>query len=735
MFNFIRNHQMNIMLCFCAVCATMTVMLFLTKFLSKKRKWILISQEIIATLLLFFDRLAYIYAGNVSSSGYVMVRLSNFMVFFLTSAIVLSFNLYIVDLMKNEARLNSVPRRLLVTGMLAVVGMLIAIISAFTGLYYYFDNQNVYHRGSGFLLCYVVPVICPLIQYTAIVKFRKSFSKFIYTALTLYIFLPIITGIVQIFAYGVSIVNMTMVLVSVCLYFFTYLDVNAAVEKSHNIEIEAFKEEQKNMKKLFREAASAFAKVQGSSDRMAQVARELAQKAGKSEEECDKVYYAAFLYPAGAEALACIKEFPYLSETAACVGKAYSEDLPEFSRIITVAKDYDTMINDPSNPPFFVRDYFIREAGRKYDPFYSTQVVHLLDDGTNKGIFEKSLKEIESEIVCHNYRENVTTGIEVSQYITEISFEAEPVENEKPFSQPSIIVFDSYDRQIKDTPESINANKYLEYGEVWFDAHFISTGARNMEMRNVKKTAEADKNKGLYKITSLRFQDHLLLKMQGPEETFEVIIALPSASKAAYIGITGENVHIKNISIVQTDELSKESDIPRIAEKLSFIERIESDIPNVQIVNPLALFTKGLEVKDNMKLFFHTQSLPDANLIWHCPYIILYYSEDGKVYGKNYREYAMIKFDGETNESNQFAQNTFVMKKTEGFRSWEEWEEQNKAGYECHIEFSKTGNEITFQTQNKGIYMRNTTKLLDGGKVVYVSLSGDQVALTDIRIR
>jgi Ca2+/Na+ antiporter len=206
-----------------------------------------------------------------------------------------------------------------------------------------------------------VPVICPLIQYTAIVKFRKSFSKFIYTALTLYIFLPIITGIIQIFAYGISIVNMTMVLVSVCLYFFTYLDVNAAVEKSHNIEIEAFKEEQKNMKKLFREAASAFAKVQGSSDRMAQVARELAQKAGKSEEECDKVYYAAFLYPAGAEALACIKEFPYLSETAACVGKAYSEDLPEFSRIITVAKDYDTMINDPSNPPFFVRDYLRRK--------------------------------------------------------------------------------------------------------------------------------------------------------------------------------------------------------------------------------------------------------------------------------------------------------------------------------------------------------------------------------------
>ena len=46
MFDFIRNHQMNIMLVLCAACATMTVMLFLTKFLSKKRKWILIGMEI-----------------------------------------------------------------------------------------------------------------------------------------------------------------------------------------------------------------------------------------------------------------------------------------------------------------------------------------------------------------------------------------------------------------------------------------------------------------------------------------------------------------------------------------------------------------------------------------------------------------------------------------------------------------------------------------------------------------
>ena len=136
-----------------------------------------------------------------------------------------------------------------------------------------------------------------------------------------------------------------------------------------------------------------------------------------------------------------------------------------------------------------------------------------------------------------------------------------------------------------------------------------------------------------------------------------------------------------------------------------------------------------------MNLFFHAQSLPDANLIWHCPYVILYYSDDKKVYGKNYREYAMIKFDGETNESNRFAENSFIIKKTEAFKNWEEWEVQNKAGYESQIEFFKTGNEVTLRTQNKGIFIQNTTRIKDGPKEIYVALSGDQVALTDIRIR
>ena len=102
MFNFIRHNQMDIMLFLCAVCTAMAAMLFITKFLPRKRRGILISMEVIATLLLFFDRLAYIYAGVHGSTAYIMVRLANFMVFFITGGIILVFNQYLIDLLTNE---------------------------------------------------------------------------------------------------------------------------------------------------------------------------------------------------------------------------------------------------------------------------------------------------------------------------------------------------------------------------------------------------------------------------------------------------------------------------------------------------------------------------------------------------------------------------------------------------------------------------------------------------------
>ena len=75
------------------------------------------------------------------------------------------------------------------------------------------------------------------------------------------------------------------------------------------------------------------------------------------------------------------------------------------------------------------------------------------------------------------------------------------------------------------------------------------------------------------------------------------------------------------------------------------------------------------------------------------------------------------------------------MKKSARFPGWENWKEKNKQGLECVVEAERKGNTVTVRSENLGISIENIlTVTEDMSDKVYVALSGDQVALTDIRI-
>ncbi len=257
MYDLMRSNQLNIMLFLCGVCGTLIVLLANTRFLSKTRKRILILTESVALLLLWFDRLAYIYAGTSGRVGYYMVRISNFAVFFFTAAIVFGYNLYLSDWMTHEGKMDTPPFRLKFGQALTSLAMVMAIVSAFTDFYYYFDENNLYHRGPGFLVAYIVPVVVPILQFTVVMQYRKIFRKLIFVSLILYMFVPLACGILQIFAYGLSLVNCSMAFVSIFMYIFTYLDINETVVRAHEIEIQNMQSEQERAEKLFDKTAMA----------------------------------------------------------------------------------------------------------------------------------------------------------------------------------------------------------------------------------------------------------------------------------------------------------------------------------------------------------------------------------------------------------------------------------------------------------------------------------------------
>ena len=792
MFDLIRANQLNVMLFLCGACGILILLLVNTRFLSPSRKAILILMESVALLLLWFDRLAYVYAGVTGQKAYIMVRVSNFMVFFLTSFVVFGVNLYLTDLLKNEGKVEVLPKRLIVVRAASSIGMAMAIIAAFTGLYYYFDESNQYHRGQGFLIAYIIPVLCPILQYTIVRQYKKSFSRLIYISLVLYLFIPTACGILQIFTYGISIVNMSMVAVSICLYIFMYLDLNNTVNHAHEIEIQNMQGEHAKMRRLFDQTATAFVSavekkddyLKGNALRIAEYAEKIAKLAGKSEEDCEKVYYAALLHDVGLigipdqvikndtdpdqrdreemhkkpiigeEILSSITEYPYLREGAHYSHERYNgtgypeglkgEEIPEIARIIAVADAYVTMTTKKryrdAHPNFEAREAIVREAGESFDPVFAELMVKIIDSEGREGADHRG--ELEKEITCREYRENVSAGIEVESDIVRISFDCGmPLDPGHPFAAPSIVLFDAFDGRVHDSRRSIENYHYLEYGEIWFDKYSITTEARKIEERMAADTGVIMAESGgerlaanRYEILAGRYEDHIKLIMRSANVTKEVIVALPGGSRAAYIGLTGENVRLMNIKAEPSGKSVAAGDIPRIVESVSYIDRFESDIPNVQVDRCRSACTQGIELGHKLTVAFHTMTLPGANLVWHCPYVLLYSSDDGRVDGDNYREYALVKLNGEIEATEEYAHNNFRMLRQDSFPGWEQWKSIHLKGLDCEVHFETRGNHITLKTENLGISIENTTTLNEEGARVFAALTGDQVALTDIRL-
>ncbi len=773
------------MLILCGGCAVIDFLLVFTRFLSKSRKAILMLMVTMAFFLLWFDRAAYIYAGDPSHTGYIMVRVSNFVVFFLTSGLVLGFNLYVSDWLTHEGGLESSPIALRITAWAAGIGMCLAVYSAFTDLYYYFDETNHYHRGNGFLIAYIIPVICPLVQYFVTRRHRKVFSGLIYASIVLYVFVPVICGVTQIFTYGISIVNMSMVAVSISMYIFMYLDMNDKIEHAHEIEIQNMQVETDRMQRLFDQTATAFVSAvekkdeytKGNAIRIAQYAKMIAEHAGMSEEESEKVYYAALLHDVGLigisdetiknetdsengmseemmrkpligeEILSSITEYPYLRQVVRSCrerfdGSGYpeglkGEEIPKIARIIAVADDYVSMVTRKRYrdklPKFLAREKFVREAGEKYDAVFADIMVKIIDSESNEYITKED-RLFETGISCIGYRDQITTGIPVETEVKKISFVGRSTAKADQFGEPSIILFDSIDGRAHNDAKSIEGFHYLEYGEIWFNEHSVITAARGIEENRTEDVTDFRDGVLRYEIIAGRYEDHLKIAMRAHDHAKEVIVALPSQSKAAYIGITGENFSISEISIEKTGDITGAEDIGRIAPPLNYIDHLESDIRNVQIDRWMSDSTDGVEVTGRLWIAFHTMSLPEAELIWHCPYIVLFYSDNGRIGGPGYREYNIIKLNGEDQGDKEFAKNTFVMKKGSSFPGWDKWKEINKEGMDVELYLEKKGDCVTLKTDNLGIAIENTTMVTDDKNIVYVSLSGDQVALTDIRI-
>ncbi len=558
---------------------------------------------------------------------------------------------------------------------------------------------------------------------------------------------------------------------------------------SFQLSLSKHEEADKSLRRLFEQTATALVTAidakdkytHGHSARVAEYSRKIAALAGKSERECDDIYYVALLHDVGkigipehiinkegkltdeeynivkqhpvlgAQILKGISEIPFISIGAHYHHERYDgngypdglkgNDIPEFARIISVADAYDAMTSrrsyrDPI-PQQQVREEFVKGTGTQFDPNFARMMIHLIDIDTEYEMKEREeINELsgKNELSIGDYRSVVSDGILLTQYMTTITMKVGKNKHTPArVPNPSIILFDALDGHFHDSEKNIRDMLYLEYGSIWFDGSYETVGARKMVTKTYETSfADAPASDGCV-IKAVREKDHLLIRIIGNMNTSEVIVALPDSVRFAYIGLTGEYCRIENIMVTKDKEINEEP-IPRIAEEISFIDVPAGDIPNIQINGYRTSATDGIPVKDGLKIIFHAQSLPTARLVWHCPFINIFTSDDGKVFGENYKDYMLMRLDGECWEGDPACDVTLSIIKNDTFEGWDAWKDFNMAGFDCTVTVSVNKNRITVRTENFGIILKHTALILDDPEQVYIALTGDQSAITNIRI-
>ncbi|MBP5332510.1 MAG: diguanylate cyclase, partial [Lachnospiraceae bacterium] len=458
----------------------------------------------------------------------------------------------------------------------------------------------------------------------------------------------------------------------------------------------------------------------------------------------------------GNQILLSISEYPYLSIGARYHherydGRGYPDrlkggDIPEIARIISVADAYDAMSSNRSYrevlPQQLVREEIVKGAGTQFDPQFAKIMQKIIDLDEKYELREKAaVSELagKNELVCQEFRSAISDGICVDRNLKRIHLKVDRNKDAGDESRgAAIILFDSLDERVHEDPATAAELNYFEYCEVWFDGNTVKKGAREVKTvlalnRPENSRVQRPDQAIVYDIEAVKCKDHVQIKIDDGLSTATVTIALPDSSRYVYIGLTGEQCLISDVSITQDDDPIPFSYIPRIAEEISYISGPQGDIPSIQVDTHRSEATEGVPINDRLTLSFHTMSLPTARLIWHCTYLIIFSSEDGKVHGKDYREYSLVRMDGEILDSDPQAKNILSVHRQDDFAGWDDWKEKNKAGFDCTVTFEKNDNVVTMTTENLGIAVKNITTIPEHTGNLYAALTGDQCVITNIK--
>ncbi len=175
-------------------------------------------------MLLSCDTLAYVYRGVTDSIGVIIEQVSNLGVFVIEGILMLLFT-YIVQKMitgNKKMALKSLPY--VISSVCVSIQLFGAVLTPFTGLYYYFDDMNYYVRGNWNFISFVLLGIVLVINIIEICKNKNRLSQKIWNTL-IGVTVGIVLGVTaQLLFQAISFINIAITLGIIMLFINLWID-------------------------------------------------------------------------------------------------------------------------------------------------------------------------------------------------------------------------------------------------------------------------------------------------------------------------------------------------------------------------------------------------------------------------------------------------------------------------------------------------------------------------------
>jgi len=148
---------------------------------------------------LSFDMLAWGFNGSAAACGFAIVRAAKFTTYVLQYLLIPLLADYVTALVEKNIKIDMIIPRVMYA--LFVVAAALVTVSQFNGMYYYFDQNNMYRLGEFFDLSQGFGALFLLLITVFILRHRKSIGVSDTRFLLSYAFFPIIATIIQMVAH------------------------------------------------------------------------------------------------------------------------------------------------------------------------------------------------------------------------------------------------------------------------------------------------------------------------------------------------------------------------------------------------------------------------------------------------------------------------------------------------------------------------------------------------------